>query len=153
MFYLFKSKESKLKIQLNKMKAVFHNSGMPIDYEKDISEQFKQVFKDLKDFSKPMVKILDGRLADKIQSNRVLDMYELLLQKLYENYIEDTRHWWPGEPYSGMPFIGPNEELELADMLSPRNDIFESPLVVAGRIELEKLLVQQLEALPQLRKN
>ena len=134
MFYLFKSKESRLIHQLNKMKAVFLNSGMPIDYEKDISEQFKQGFKDLKDFSKPMVKILGGRLADKIQSNRVVDMYELLLQKLYENYIEDTRHWWPGEPYSGMPFIGPKEEL--ANMFGPRNDIFESPLSVASRIEL-----------------
>ena len=151
MFYLFKSKESKLKIQLNKMKIVFDNSGMPIDYEKDISEQFNQVFKDLKNFSKAMAKILDGGLADKIESNRILDQYKLLLEMFYKNYIEETRHWWPGEPYSGMPMIGPNEEL--ANMFGPSNDIFKAPLVVSARIHVEKLLVQQLKDLPRLRKH
>ncbi|MDA9309378.1 hypothetical protein N9Q21_02670 [Flavobacteriaceae bacterium] len=133
------------------MKIVFDNSGMPIDYEKDISEQFNQVFKDLKNFSKPMAKILDGGLADKIESNRILDQYKLLLEMFYKNYIEETRHWWPGEPYSGMPMIGPNEEL--ANMFGPSNDIFKATLVVTARINLEKLLVQQLKDLPRLRKH
>jgi hypothetical protein len=151
MFYLFKSKESKLKIQLNNLKIVFDNSGMPIDYEKDISEQFNQVFKDLKKFSKPMVKILDGRLADEIESNRILDQYKLLLERFYKNYIEDTKHWWPGEPYSGMPIIGAKGEL--ADIFGISNDFFKAPLVVEARVHIEKLLVQQLESIPQGRKH
>jgi hypothetical protein len=151
MFYLFKSKENKLNIQLHKMKIVFDNSGTPIDYEKDIIEQFNQVFNDLKKFSKPMCKILDGRLADEIESNRILDQYKLLLEKFYKNYIEDTRHWWPDEPYSGMPVIGPKEEL--ANMLGTSNDTLKAPIVVEARIHVEKLLVQQLKDLPKLRKH
>jgi hypothetical protein len=154
MFNFFKFKESKkeseLKIQLNKMKIVFDNSGMPVDYDKDITEQFGQVFEDLNDFGRPMAKILDGRLADKMESNRILDQYKLLLEMFYKNFIEDTRHWWPGEPYSGMPMIGPVGEL--ANIFGPSNDIFKVPLVVNARIHLEELLLNQLEGLPQLRK-
>ena len=151
MFNLFKSKESVFKIHLLQMKIVFDNSGMPINYEKDVSDQFEQVFEDLKNFTRPMVTILNGRLADKIESNRILDQYKLLLERFYKNYIDDTRHWWPGEPYSGMPMIGPVGEL--ANIFGPSNDILKVPIVCTARIHVEELLANQLKGLPQLREN
>ena len=50
MFYLFKSKENKLKIQRRRLIAAFEKSLSPIDYKKDIKMQFEKLFKDYKEF-------------------------------------------------------------------------------------------------------
>ena len=51
--------------------------------------------------------------------------------------------------------IGPGNkyEIRVVGVFGPSNGKRKAPLVVTARVELEKLLVQQLEDLPQLRKH
>jgi len=92
MFYLFKSKDNKLKIQKRRLKAAFEKSLSPIDYKKDIVMQFEKLFKDYKEFVLPMSKILDGKLADKEESIEILDLHKDLLDNYFKKYITDTSH-------------------------------------------------------------
>jgi hypothetical protein len=149
MFYLFKSKENKLKIQKRRLKAAFEKSLSPIDYKKDIVMQFEKLFKDYKEFVLPMSKILDGKLADKEESIEILDLHKDLLDNYFKKYITDTSHWWPGEPYSGIPQIGAKGEfVNMFEM----NTIGNGAIISSARIEIEKFLIAQINEAPNLTK-
>ena len=149
MFYLFKSKENKLKIQRRRLIAAFEKSLSPIDYKKDIKMQFEKLFKDYKEFDLPMSKILDGKLADKEESIEILDLHKDLLDNYFKKYITDTSHWWPGEPYSGIPRIGAKGEfVNMFEM----NTIGNGAIISYARIEIEKFLIAQINEAPKLTK-
>jgi len=149
MFYLFKSKDNKLKIQKRRLKAAFEKSLSPIDYKKDIVMQFEKLFKDYKEFVLPMSKILDGKLADKEESIEILDLHKDLLDNYFKKYITDTSHWWPGEPYSGIPQIGAKGEfVNMFEM----NTIGNGAIISSARIEIEKFLIAQINEAPNLTK-
>lgn len=149
MFYLFKSKDNKLKIQKRRLKAAFEKSLSPIDYKKDILMQFEKLFKDYKEFVLPMSKILDGKLADKEESIEILDLHKDLLDNYFKKYITDTSHWWPGEPYSGIPQIGAKGEfVNMFEM----NTIGNGAIISSARIEIEKFLIAEINEAPNLTK-
>jgi hypothetical protein len=147
MFYLFMSKDNKLKIQKRRLRAAFEKSLSPIDYKKDIEMQFENLFRDYKEFVLPMTKILQERLADKEESIEILYLHKDLLDNYFKKYISDTSHWWPGEPYSGIPQIGAKGEfVNMFEM----NTIANGAIISSARIEVEKFLISKINKVPEL---
>ena len=153
MFYFFKSKESKFKIQQGKLITLrqkyqvadyIRELNIPdcINYNHDFREQYDDVWRDLMSYGKVMSKIIDGKLTEDDEAiNIILRSYYFFLKAIKSGYVDNTNHW--ETPPGITPKIAPKDN-PFAYAFSP-NIMHKEVLIINLRRALENVINEQLK--------